>query len=280
MISPGDVSGKAAGAAAFLKKELALEAAPGIAVVLGSGWDSLLEGTGTLRVVEFDSIPGFAPPSVEGHRGNVRVVEAGGGRLLVQQGRLHYYEGLSPLEVVFPVWAYAALGVELLVMLSAAGGLNPGFIPGDLMIVSDHLFLRGANPLAGLPEEEGRTRFVPGQGIYATFLQDALYGCLPQGARVERGVYAFVTGPSFETPAEAGLLRIAGADAVGMSTAPEALTARYLGMQVAAMACISNSILPSGMPVSHEAVLEVVRRTAGNLPGLIDGLGAMAEPVM
>lgn len=266
MISPGDVSGKAAEAAAFLKKELALEAAPGIAVVLGSGWNSLIEGTWTLHLVEFDSIPGLAPPSVEGHRGNVRVVEAGGGRLLVQQGRLRYYEGLSPLEVVFPVWAYAALGVELLVMLFAAGGLNPGFIPGDLMIVSDHLFLRGA----GLPEEEGRT----------TFLQDALYGCLPQGTRVERGVDAFVTGPSFEAPAEAGLLRIAGADAVGMSTAPEALSARYLGMQVAAMACISNSILPSGMPVSHEAVLEVVRRTAGNLPGLIDGLGIMAGPVM
>lgn len=279
MLSPGEVAGRAYEAARFLKGALALDEVSTTAVVLGSGWDALLEGIGSSKSVGFESIPGFASAGVDGHRGSLRVVETGNGRLLVQEGRLHCYEGFSPLEVSFPVWVYNALGVEVLIMLSAAGGLNPAFLPGDLMIISDHIFLWGPNPLVGVPDKPGRPRFLHGHGLYHKFLQDALQSCLPEGTRVERGTYVFVTGPSFETPAEAQLLRLAGADAVGMSTAPEALTARYLGMEVAAMVCISNSLLPaSGAPASHDMVLEVVRRVAVGLPGLLDGLAATARP--
>jgi len=278
MLNPGEVSCKAEEAARFLKS--ALGSVPPIAVVLGSGWDVLADGYAGSEAVDFESIPGFAAAGVRGHGGSVRVVDTDGGRLLVQEGRLHCYEGLSALEVSFPVWVMSALGVKLLVMFSAAGGLNPAFIPGDLMIIADHVLLLVPNPLTGLPESPGRTPFVHGKDIYPARWQDALKECLPAEARCERGVYACVSGPSYETPAEALMLRLFGADAVGMSTAPEALAARYLGLEVAAMACISNSLIPpSGAPPSHELVLKVVRGVAAGLPGMLERLAARADMV-
>ncbi len=278
MISPYDVSETAARAADLLRERLG--AAPAVAVVLGSGWDALAGGLEGGEPLGFDSIPGFAVPGVDGHGGTVRAARAGGVDLLLQEGRLHCYEGVTALEACFPVWAYAELGVRVLVQLSAAGGLNPAFLPGDLMIVSDHIMLFGENPLVGLPVSEGRNRFVPGQGIYSAAWQDALKLCLPPEARCERGVYAYVTGPSYESGAEATLLRVAGADAVGMSTAPEALTARYLGLETAALVCISNSLIPPpGVPPSHRDVLETVRRTAGGLTGFLENLAARADMV-
>jgi purine-nucleoside phosphorylase len=279
MISPADISEQAALAASRLRDELG--GVPPVAVVLGTGWDVMADGLQGSDPVGFDSIPGFASPGVQGHNGTVRKVRVGDKDLLVQEGRLHYYEGISPLEACFPVWAYAKLGVRLLVQLSAAGGLNPAFMPGDLMIGSDHIMLLGANPLVGVPETEDRTRFVPGQGVYTARWLDELKLCLPAEARCERGVYAFVTGPSYETGAEATMLRMSGADAVGMSTTPEALTARYLGLETAAMVCISNSLIPPpGVPPSHGDVLESVRRTAAGLPGFLERLAARADMVM
>ncbi len=279
MLSPDEVAGKASDAASFLRATL--PAVPSMALVLGSGWDALTAGLGGSPSVGFKSIPGFVGTSVDGHEGGIRLVEtAGGRRLLVQEGRLHCYEGHTPLEVTFPVWVYHALGVKVLVMLSAAGGLNPAYLPGDLIIVTDHIFLWGPNPLIGLPEEPPRTRFIPGHGIYSPGWQEALKTCLPEEARIESGVYAYVSGPSFETPAEARLLRVAGADVVGMSTAPEAVVARYLGLEVVSMVCVSNSLLPpSGAPPSHEMVLDVVRRAARGLKGFPARLAACEDVV-
>jgi purine-nucleoside phosphorylase len=186
--------------------------------------------------------------------------------------------GHTPLEVSFPVWVYCALGVKVLVMLSAAGGLNPAYLPGDLIVVTDHILLWGPNPLVGLPDKPGRSRFIAGHDMYSRGWQEAMKACLPEDARVESGVYAYVPGPSYETPAEARLLRVAGADMVGMSTAPEAVVAKYLGLEVAAMSCISNSLLPpSGAPPSHEMVLGVVRRAAVGLEGFLEKLASCQD---
>lgn len=279
MISPENVSRRALEAARGLEDFFGR--IPRIVVVLGSGWDPLVTGAGIEREIEFDSVPGFGPAGTSGHRGRVLLAETSNGQLLVQDGRLHCYEGYSSLEVSFPVWVYHQMGVRLLVMLSAAGGLNPSYLPGDLMIVSDHIFLFGDNPLRGLGGSSGRTQHVPGSSLYDEKWQKEIEMCLPEGTRCHRGVYAYVPGPSFETPAEATMLRLLGGDAVGMSTSPEALAASYLGIESAAVCCISNTLLPpSGPPPSHDTVLKVVRGTARDLGGLLEGLASSADMIV
>lgn len=274
-----EVPRRAKEAAEFLRESLGQ--LPPVAIVLGSGWDYLLEGCPVAAEVDFDSVSGFRTPGVAGHNGRVLVADTGAGPLLVQDGRLHCYEGYSALEVSFPAWAYSYGGVRVLVMFSAAGGLNPAFVPGDLMIVSDHMMLLGENPLRGLVELKDRAVHHPSGGLYSRRWQDALQDCVPAGARCDRGVYGFVTGPSYETPVEAQFLRIAGCDAVGMSTAPEALTAGYLGMEVGAVCCISNSLLPApASPPSHESVLSAVRKTARGLGGILDRICAKSGMIV
>lgn len=273
MLSPSDVSRKAQEAAVSIRE--ALGDIPDVAVVLGSGWDALVDGIQSERSIDFESIPGFCRPSVPGHPGRIKVVEAGGGSLIVQEGRLHRYEGCSALDVTFPVWTYSALGVRLLVMFSAGGGLNPTYIPGDLMLVADHILLLGENPLIGLPGAEGRSPHTPAADLYPQKWRDVLESCLPEGTRCHQGNYIYVTGPSYETNAEAQLLRVMGGDAVGMSTAPEALTCRYLGMDAVALCCISNTVLPfSSKTLTHDAVVQAVRQRAGTLEGFLDRLSA------
>lgn len=275
MTAPSRVRRDARTAAEFLGERLGK--APGVAVILGSGWDRLASGSAASDPVGFELIPGFPPAGSPGHPGRVSLVETGAGPLLVQEGRPHCYEGTSALDVSFPVWAYGFLGVRLLVMLSAAGGLNPAFVPGDLVIISDHISLFGPNPLAGVGDEDGRSRFVPGQGMYSERWMQAVKGCLPADARSERGVYAWVQGPGYETPAEATMLRLLGADVAGMSTVPEAITARYLGMEVAALACVSNTLVPPPeTPPTHELVLSVVRSAAERLEGFLERLAGNA----
>lgn len=278
MLSPSNVPGKAAEAAEYI--ESVLGAVPPVAVVLGSGWDRLASDYRDSPSVKFEDVPGLGRPGVPGHRGSFRVARTGGGPLLIQDGKLHCYEGYSPLEVSFPAWIMSALGIEILVILSAAGGLNPMFMPGDLMIVSDHIQLFGGNPLVGLSDREDRTIFVPGPLIYKQRWQDLLQGSLPPDTRCSRGVYVFVSGPSYETLAEVRMLRVLGGDAVGMSTAPEALTATYLGMEVAAMCCISNVVLPvPGPHQSHDTVLDSVRSKAAELDGFLESIASSVDMI-
>lgn len=275
MTTPSEVRADAARAAEALRERLGEP--PRVAVILGSGWDGLAARYPCSGRVGFDLVPGFPPAGSPGHPGRLSLVDTGAGPLLVQEGRPHCHEGISALDVSFPVWVYGALDVRLLVMLSAAGGLNPAFVPGDFAIVSDHISLFGPNPLAGVGAGGAGSCFVPGRDVYAERWKQALKECLPPDARSERGVYAWVHGPSYETPAEATMLRVLGADVVGMSTVPEALTARYLGMEVGALSCVSNSLLPpSDAPCTHELVLSVVRSAAGRLEGFLERLARTA----
>lgn len=274
-LSPDNVSTLASEAAEFIGARFGTTA--GAAVVLGSGWDALAEGLDPGGMIDFESLVGFKKPIAHGHAGKVGLLETGASPLIIQLGRLHCYEGCTPLEVSFPVWVYKGLGVRLLVMLSAAGGLNPDYQPGDLMVVRDQVFLMGESPLLGFPPVPERSPHVSGQGMYPSKWQDALKAALPGGARCHRGVYFYVNGPTLETAAEAAMLRAAGGDAVGMSTAPEAMTARYLGMDVAAMCCISNThIPPPDDPPTHAGVLETVRGVAGGLRGFLETFAGAA----
>ncbi len=266
-------------AAEFLSERLG--EVSGIAVVLGSGWDALIDERRVSHAVDFKDIPGFAVPTVAGHKGRVLNYTTENGPLLVQEGRLHCYEGLSALDVSFPIFAYARRGLKAVVMLSAAGGLNPLYIPGDLMIVRDHIFLLGENPLSDLRLDDSRSIHVNLAGIYKHEWREAIKAALPQQTRCEQGVYAYVKGPTYETDAEAAFLRMAGADAVGMSSIPEAVCAAFLGLEVAIMCCISNTLLPSRAPgLTHEEVLRVTRSRAKVLEGYLDSLLAHTYPLI
>ncbi|HEY5502024.1 MAG TPA: purine-nucleoside phosphorylase [Candidatus Anoxymicrobiaceae bacterium] len=279
MLDPREITSRVDEAAEYLVSTLG--PAPRAAVVLGTGWDHLDDSYDVISEVDFAGVPGMHRPGVHSHAGNIKVIETRGGPLLVQEGRVHCYEGYSTLEASFPIWVYAALGVELVVSTAAAGGLNPAYTPGNLIIVADHIFLWGADPLVGVNDEAGRDRFMPAGDFYPELWQDKLKECLPVTVESEKGTYAFNTGPSFETDAEATLLRIAGADAVGMSLPVEAIVARYLGLQFAAVCCISNTLLPMrSLAVAGPAsLIETVNRTVAGLDGFLDRIASSLDMI-
>lgn len=278
MYGPEEIESRAHEASEFLKDRF--EALPSAAVVLGTGWGGLTDGYDVASRVEFHDIPGFRRVTAPDHVGCISLVETSAGPLIVQDGRFHCYEGYSSLETTYPIWVYKALGVKTIVLLSAAGGLNPTYLPGDLIVLRDHIFIWGSNPLIGVPANDERGRYIINAQFYPERWQDVLRTSVPPDARCETGVYAFMTGPSFETDAEASLLRIAGADAVGMSTAPEAIVARYLGMDVGAMCCISNTLLPFRAGGDREeSLVGVVRSAAESLDGFLDRIVASADVI-
>jgi len=279
MLEPHQITSRADEAAQFLG--CALGPAPRAAVVLGTGWDCLDDPYEVTAEIDCAGVPGMNSPGVANHAGKIKTIQTQGGPLLVQEGRVHCYEGYSPLEASFPVWAYAALGIEVLIATAAAGGLNPAYTPGNLVIVADHIFLWGSDPLIGVSEAEGRDRFMPDADFYPERRQDWLKECLPLTVEAEKGTYAFNTGPSFETDAEAILLRLAGADVVGMSLPIEAIVARYLGIQFAAICCVSNTILPmrSATAAGAASLIETVNQTVAGLEGFLDRIAATVDMI-
>jgi len=277
-LQPADAPAAAKKAAGLIKGRLG--DIPPVAVVTGSGWDPILKGLlskGTITFKEAE-LPG---PGVDGHAGDFSLRETGSGDLLVQEGRLHTYEGFSALEVALPVLAMAELGVRVILMLNAAGSLMPASLPGDLLITADHVYFGSENPLRGFPDTGGRSKFVWTGNAYPENLRETVKMSLPPGTPVDKGVYAFVGGPTYETETEAIFLRLAGADAVGMSTVPEVLMARYAGIRVAAMSCLSNVILPyTATGLTHSNVLEVVRLTASKLAGFLENFAAQAYMIL
>lgn len=257
-------------AAAFLSTLTALR--PQLAIILGSGLGVIADAVDIAVDVRYTEIPHWLPTTISGHEGRLSLGRLAGTPVAVLRGRLHLYEGYTPQEVVFPMRALHLLGVETVVLTNAAGGLNPAFMPGSLMVIRDHIglpTLAGLNPLTGPNDDRLGLRFPPMNDVYDPELrQMALTVAEQQGIDLAEGVYAMVGGPSYETQAELRLLRTCGADAVGMSTVPETIAARHMRMRVLGLSCITNTALSdapgdSSVPAADMPTHEEVLRAAG-----------------
>jgi purine-nucleoside phosphorylase len=242
-----------------------------VAIVLGSGLGAFAEDLTDAVEIPYQEIPGFARSTVQGHAGRLVIGRVGDITVAAMQGRFHFYEGYSLQEVTFPIRVLKLLGVRTLVLTNAAGALQMEFLPGSLMVLSDHLNLLGDNPLRGENDERFGPRFPDLTSVYARRLQDMLIDeATAMGIEVRRGIYAALSGPNYETPAEIHMLRSLGADVVGMSTVPEAIVARHMDMQVLGISCITN--LAAGIsdkPIDHSEVMAIGERVRGQFTELL-----------
>jgi purine-nucleoside phosphorylase len=242
-----------------------------IAIVLGSGLGAFADELTNAVAIPYAEIPGFARATVEGHAGRLVIGNAGSVKVAAMQGRFHFYEGYSLEEVTFPIRVLKLLGLSTLVLTNAAGTLNVEFTPGSLMVISDHLNLIGDNPLRGQNDERFGPRFPDLTNVYAPKLQDIVVNeANAMKLEIRRGVYAALAGPSYETPAEIHMLRTLGADAVGMSTVPEAIVARHMNVRVVGISCITN--LAAGVsdrPVDHDQVMATGERVLESFTELL-----------
>jgi purine-nucleoside phosphorylase len=231
-------------------------------MVLGSGLGPYADTLENKTVFPYPSLPHFPRSTVPGHSGNLILGEAGGIRVAAMQGRVHYYEGYSLSEVVYGVRVLRLLGIRQLIITNAAGGLNESFRPGDLMLITDHINLTGANPLIGPNLNEFGERFPDMSDAYSAELRGiALQAASKTGIPLKQGIYVGLAGPSFETPAEIRMLRSMGADAVGMSTVPEVIVANHMGIRVLGISCITNlaaGILPQKL--THQEVMDTTEQ--------------------
>ncbi len=245
-------------------------AVPEIGIILGSGLGEIAEEINGISI-PYSDIPGFNSSSVHGHEGKLVIGELCSKTVVAMQGRLHYYEGNTLAEVVYPLRIMKLLGIEKLIVTNAAGGVNTNFIPGDLMIIEDHINLLGNNPLIGKNIDEFGLRFTD-----MTYAYDkTLISLLEESAKelkisLKKGVYTAMSGPTYETPAEVRMLRILGADAVGMSTVPEVITANHMGVKVLGISCITN--MAAGIldqPLNHAEVIETANRVKTDFKALV-----------
>ena len=243
---------------------------PRVALILGSGLGGLASEIEGAREVPFGEIPGFREAHVAGHRGSLVTGALSGVDVVALAGRVHLYEGWTPQDAAFPVRVVHALGAPMLFVSNAAGAMNPLFRPGDLMAIDDHINLMWANPLVG-PLVAGDQRFPDMSEPYDRTLRAAMHAAAADaGIPLRDGVYAGLLGPSYETPAEVRMLQRLGADAVGMSTVPEVIVARGLGMKVAGVSFITNAASGStGAPLSHADVLETTRLGGARFRALV-----------
>ncbi|MFM9330363.1 purine-nucleoside phosphorylase [Paenibacillus mesotrionivorans] len=235
---------------------------PEIGLILGSGLGVLADSLEEAVTVNYSDIPHFPVSTVEGHAGELLLGKIGGRPVLLMKGRFHMYEGYQGETVTFPIRVMKKLGITGLLVTNAAGGVNTSYDPGDLMLISDHLNMTGTNPLIGPNHKELGVRFPDMSEGYSKRLRTiAKEIAAAQGLKLQEGVYAGLLGPSYETPAEIRMLRVLGADAVGMSTVSEVVIARHSGIEVLGISCISN--MAAGIldqPLSHEEVMETTDR--------------------
>ena len=255
-------------AARVIRSRISVE--PRIALVLGSGLGEFADDFEEAVGIPYEEIPGFVRSTAQGHAGRLVIGKIDSVPVLAMQGRVHYYEGYSLEEVTFPVRTFGLLGVKTLVLTNAAGGINVQLTQGALMVISDHLNLMGVNPLRGPNDERFGPRFPDMSAVYSPELQELVIDeARASGVEVRRGMYGALSGPSYETPAEIHLLRNLGADAVGMSTVPEAIVARHMGLEVLGISCITNMAAGiSDEPINHEEVMATgdrVRETFAEL---------------
>ncbi|MBI3522764.1 MAG: purine-nucleoside phosphorylase [Chloroflexi bacterium] len=247
---------------------------PSVAIVLGSGLGALATEVADATRIPYGDIPGWQKSTVPGHAGQLVVGTLSGKDVAVMQGRLHYYEGYDMDAVTFPLRVFKAWGIETIILTNACGGLNPAFSAGDLMVISDHINHMPANPLRGPNDDALGPRFPDMVGTYSEELRTLAHSV---DRDLREGVYVAVPGPNFETPAELRMLRGFGADAVGMSTVPEVLVARHMGMRILAIATVTD--MATGIPgqiehVHHEDVLAVADRAGKRLGEVIKGVVA------
>jgi purine-nucleoside phosphorylase len=246
-------------------------AKPQIAIVLGSGLGDFADEFEDALALPYREIPGFVTSTAQGHAGKLVIGKVSGVPVLAMQGRVHYYEGYSLEEVTFPIRTFKLLGIETLILTNAAGGIDVQLSQGSLMVISDHLNLMGVNPLRGANDERFGPRFPDLTEVYTRELQElASEAARELGITARRGVYAALAGPSYETPAEIHMLRAFGADAVGMSTVPEAIVARHMGMKVLGISCITNMAAGiSEAPINHEEVMETGQKVRESFTQLL-----------
>jgi purine-nucleoside phosphorylase len=247
---------------------------PPSAVVLGSGLNGIADAMDAVGSCRYATIPHWPGVSAIGHAGRLVVGQLNGTPLLALAGRAHLYEGHSPSDVVFPMRVLAQLGVRHVVLTNAAGGISPHLSPGALMVIDDHINLTGANPLDGPNDERFGPRFPDMSAVYSRrlrrFADDA---AAERAVPVAHGVYLGVRGPSYETPAEIRAFRALGADAVGMSTVPEAIAARHLGLEVLGLSCITN--IAAGLspaPVTADEVVQIGGRAVPQVQAVLEGV--------
>lgn len=258
----------------FVQSHTALR--PAVGLVLGSGLGAFARSLEKATAIPYGEIPRFPVSTAIGHSGELVVGHCQGVPVAVMSGRAHYYEGYTMQQVVFPVRVLGRMGVKTLILTNAAGSVNVNYKPGELMVLSDHINLMGSNPMIGPNEDQLGQRFFDMSETYDPHLREiAEKACWKAGVTVRKGVYLALSGPSYETPAEIKMLRTLGADAVGMSTVPEAIAARHMGIRVLGISCITN--MAAGVikkPLDHREVLEVGEKVKA---GLIDVLGRIIQ---
>ncbi len=275
--NPLTVYESAVRAAQFIRSRVDTDLSVGI--VLGSGLGAFAEDLDKAVSIRYDEIPGFAHATVEGHAGQLVIGTAEGVTVAAMQGRFHFYEGYSLEDVTFPIRVMKLLGVRTLILTNAAGSLNTELSPGSLMVISDHINLMGVNPLIGPNDDRFGPRFPDLTSTYDPALQTIVIDeARAVDVEMRRGVYAALSGPSYETPAEIHMVRTLGADAVGMSTVPEAIVARHMDMQVIGISCITNLAAGvSNRPVDHSQVIATGERVRVQFTDLIRRVIARLE---
>ena len=247
---------------------------PQVALVLGSGLGGFADEFEEAIAIPYAEIPGFATSTAEGHAGRLVIGKVADVPVIAMQGRVHYYEGYTLEEVTFPIRVFKLLGIERLILTNAAGGIDIELNQGALMVISDHLNLMGDNPLRGPNDERFGPRFPDMSEAYSRELQEnTVAEARSMGIEIRRGIYAALAGPSYETPAEIHMMRALGADAVGMSTVPETIVARQMGMEVLGISCITNMAAGiSDEPINHAEVMETGQRVHATFTKLLRGI--------
>ncbi|MBC8462107.1 MAG: purine-nucleoside phosphorylase [Deltaproteobacteria bacterium] len=247
---------------------------PEIGIILGTGLGGLVNEIEIEHTIPYEFIPNFPVSTVEGHHGQLIFGNMSDHPVVAMQGRFHYYEGYTMQEIAFPVRIMKYLGVSLLILSNASGGLNPDFEIGDLMVIEDHINLMGDNPLLGPNESEVGPRFPDMSKAYdPTLIESALRIANHHQISLRKGIYAAVPGPSFETQAEYRYIRIIGADAVGMSTVPEVITAHHIGMRCFAFSVISDLGVPGKIvEITHQDVIDAASRAEPKMTTIIKEL--------
>jgi purine-nucleoside phosphorylase len=247
---------------------------PTVGIILGTGLGGLVEKISITQALPYEAIPHFPRSTVEGHAGRLILARFAGKHILVMQGRVHFYEGYPLTRVTCPVRVMKKLGVKILIISNAAGGLNPMFTPGDVMVISDHINFTGQNPLIGPNLDALGPRFPDMAAVYDRVLIDlAEQVAIEEKIKLQKGVYVGVTGPSMETPAETRFLRMIGADAIGMSTIPEVIVAAHCGLRILGLSAISNVNRPDCMkPAPLEEILANAALAGHKMIRIVEGV--------